>query len=353
MFGIKKNKTGWIGVDLGTSHVKVAQVRRSQGVWQLSSAAIVPRSLAWDLESIADGKYSSSAAEMLAAADLRKEIVGRQVAATLPMAVCQVHQVEGNLSGGANRGSKLRQLVEAATCQPAGHLQCAAWPAEVPDKGNAPVKSNIIAVPQTWTDELSQEIARCGWSCQTIDGLPLALARAVDMVLPKGNTETWAALDWGYSSATFCVVHQRRPVYVRPLKDCGFHKVVNAIAHELGVSASEGLQLLEQHNLATSEQDESARVILESIAQPLRSLEFELSRTLSHISSLRRNIVPQGVYLFGGGSAINGIAELLSQRLSLPYRVWQLPGQSPDSGTARITNLLGPAIALSALAWEK
>ena len=354
MFGLKQHKTGWIGVDVGTSHLKVAQVSRTAGSWRLSSAAIVPRNLAWDPDNLAADKYASTAEELLAAADLRRDLAGRRVAATLPMAVCQVHQVEGNLGSGQIREDKLRKLVESSTCESANHLQCAAWPAESEQNTDAPLKSNIITVPTRWTDHLGEDIARCGWSCQTIDGLPLALSRAVVMTLPAGDSQTWAALDWGYTHATFCVVHQRRPVYVRCLKDCGFRRVLDALVSELGISANEALQLLEKHNLAEAEGDERTRLILDAVSQPLDNFEFEMQRTLSHLRSQRRGIVPTGVFLFGGGSAMCGIDSLLSQRLELDHRVWHLPTDSESSSSLdQFSNLLGPAIALSALAWEK
>ena len=147
---------------------------------------------------------------MSAAADLRRELSGKQAAAALPMEVCQTHQVEGHQSAKHTDLARLQQLVESVTCQSAAHLQCAAWPAESPEQGAPPQKTNIISVPQTWTDKLCQEIAGVGWSCQAIDGVPLALARAVAMGLPRNNTATYAALDWGYSQATFCVVQTSR-----------------------------------------------------------------------------------------------------------------------------------------------
>ncbi len=355
MLGIQRKKTGWIGIDVGTSHVKVAQVVQSNKRWELAAAAIVPRTMGWDFTSADSGKYIGSSEEMATAADLRRDLLGKNVAAALPMSICRTHQVDGALDTAANRQGKLRQLVEAATCQPAAHLQCAAWHAETPEKGTSPLKTNIISAPQIWTDNLAQEISSLGWNCRTIDGAPLALARAVSMVLPRKSKETWAALDWGYTQATVCIVHNRRPVYVRPLKNCGFKQVLQSITSELDIDEKQAVQLLEEHDLSTANRDQRAQVILDSISGPIEKLEFEIQRTMSHLQTQRRQIIPQGVFMFGGGSAVNGIAPLLTERLGLEHRRWQFGnGQQTDNLVdANWTHLLGPAIALSALAWEK
>lgn len=355
MVRLQRKKTGWIGIDVGTSHVKLAQVVRSHKRWQLSAAAIVPRSAGWDGPTVESGKYLASGEEIATAADLRRDLVGKSAAAVLPMSICQTLQVDGALSVAANRQDKLRQLVESATCQSATHLQCAAWHCETPSQGTSPLKTNIISVPQIWTDNLSKEISDLGWTCETIDGMPLALARAVSMVSPRKNSETWAALDWGFTQATFCVVQDRRPVYVRPLKNCGFNQTLQSITSELGIDEKQAVQLLEKHDLSSTGNDPHAQVILDSMAEPLKRIRFEIERTMSHLQTLRRQIVPQGVFLFGGGAAIRGIANLLTEKTALEHRLWQfgINQQTDNQVDAQWTHLLGPAIALSALAWEK
>jgi hypothetical protein len=95
--------------------------------------------------------------------------------------------------------------------------------------------------------------------------------------------------------------------------------------------------------------------VAELISEPLEQLRGELARTISHLQSQRRSIVPQGVYLFGGGATMRGLAEHLTEKLELEHRVWQFGGS--DATESRLdgvpTCLLGPAVALSALAWEK
>ena len=352
MFGLAKKSTGWIGIDVGTSHVKVAQVAREQQRWKLASSAIIPRTLAW--KATESESNLSSAGELAAAASLSEDLRGRNAAATLPMAFCELHQSDEVVNFKGDRNSKLQQLIEAVSCQPATHLQCDAWPAER-GKNGAPLKTNIIGVPRTLSDQLCLDLQQNGWSCQTIDGLPMALARAVSMSAPQVQQSVWAAIDLGFSRATFCVVQRRLPVYVRCLKGCGLRDILAEIQADLGIDHKESLKLLQEHDLGTAVSDSVEALVRKTIGKALSKLSFEIERTLSHVSCQRRTVIPEGAYLFGGGAGLKSIDAWLTEKTSFEHRVWSFgpnaPGQAEQFG--QISHLLGPAIALSALAWEK
>jgi hypothetical protein len=59
------------------------------------------------------------------------------------------------------------------------------------------------------------------------------------------------------------------------------------------------------------------------------------------------------MYLFGGGATLRGLAEHLTRKLDLPHRLWRLSGACEDTKGCPQCCLFGPAIALSALAWEQ
>ena len=351
---IKKRRTGWIGVDVGTSHVKVVQLARSRNRLHVAAAAIVPRTSKWITSELTEEKAESSAGELGAAASLRPDLIGRSVAASLPMSLCQVHQLEPSVSRLSHSDRAVRQGLELATQRSAKHLQFATWPAEPDQNGTSPVRTNVLAVPQVWSDQLCDDIAQTGWSCQLVDGLPLALARAVKLVHDGDVNTPWAALDWGFSQATFCVAVDGRAVYVRCLKNCSLQRILDSIVDELKVSSDEALRLLQDYGLAGAKATEASRIVGDLISEPLEQLRQELSRTIAHLQGQRRTIVPHGVYLFGGGATVRGLAEHLTEKLEVEHRVWQFGGSdaTESSQEGLQTCLFGPAVALSALAWE-
>ena len=352
---IAKKRTGWIGVDVGTSHLKVVQLVQNQNRLRLAAAAIVPRAAAWNSSELTEEHALSSAGEFSAAMSLRPDLRGRNVAATLPMSLCQIHHLDPSVSRSSHSDRAVRQGIESANQRSAKHLQFATWPAERDQDGAPPVKINVLAVPHVWTDQLCEDIAHTGWSCQLVDGMPLALARAVKLVHDGASHTPWAALDWGYSQATFCVAVDGRAVYVRCLKNCSLQRVLDSISAELKVTGDEALRLLQEHGVPGSKPTEAAKVVAELISEPLEKLREEIARTILHLQGQRRTIVPQGVYLFGGGATIKGLSEHLTEKLELEHRVWQFEGsdEAETSLGGLQTCLFGPAVALSALAWEK
>lgn len=355
MIKVLNKKTGWIGVDVGTSHLKVVQLARTQGRLCLAASAIVPRSSAWNAKELTEEKAVSSAEELAAAMSLRPDFRGRCVAATLPMALCQFHQMDYSPGQRSQGDRAIRQGIESSNQRSAQHLQFASWPAELNKEGIAPVRTNVLAVPQVWSDQLCEDVSQTGWSCQLVDGLPLALARAVKMVHDVDPLTPWAALDWGYSQATFCVVADGRAMYVRSLKNCSLRQLLDSVTEELQVTGDEALRLLQDYGLPGAQTTEASEVVAELIADPLDNLQQEISRTIAHLQGLRRTIVPQGVYLFGGGATMKGLAEYLTEKLNLEHRVWQFDKlhSANSTGNGQHSCMFGPAIALSALAWEQ
>ena len=83
------NKTGWLGVDIGTHAVKIAQVRRRSAGFELSAATIVARVDSWCGERLQGEQPATSADEIRAGLSAGESFVGRQSACALSMAVTE------------------------------------------------------------------------------------------------------------------------------------------------------------------------------------------------------------------------------------------------------------------------
>jgi len=348
-------KLGWIGVDIGTSTIKVAQVARSKQGWRVAAAAVVPRQQSWQNAWSEGTETVSTCNEFQVAQSLQHGYRGRSVAATLPMLLCDVHRLDRDLSCEPNAQQLLRQVIETAIQQSSEHLQCDYWSAPVIE--SKPAWSQALTVSRGWTDQLCEDIAQVGWHCEAIDGLPQAMARAVGMVHSDSSTAPVAALDWGSGRATLCFIEQGQPAYVRCLKDCGLRNMLDALVEKLQVTDLEAQRLLEEYGIASPPSEETrgiARLVQETIAESLGHLVEEMKRSCSHYQGVRRGAGPQQLYLLGGGAMIGELGPYLTTQLNLEARPWQLPtpGASATGSDTRENCLLAPAIALSALAWE-
>jgi Tfp pilus assembly PilM family ATPase len=101
--------------------------------------------------------------------------------------------------------------------------------------------------------------------------------------------------------------------------------------------------------------DQVASLVAEVVMTAINQLVAELERTLVYLKTHRSKLVPEQMWLFGGGAAVRGIAGLLQQRVNLEVACWSLGDASFRSNSAGDSPvaMLGPAIALSALAWEE
>ncbi len=240
--------TGWIGVDIGTHMVKVAQVERRGSRIELLEALSIPRQNAW-VDNGDGANDISSSLEIQAALSLGMGFQGRDAAITLPMAVCDVRTC--NVEAGTDseqRAAVLREL-ESVNSDAQGTREFDYWPVELPaDKG--PVADNTIALSVTsaWASRVGEDLRQAGLVGHVLDGLPLAAARAISIGLPNASSPI-AAVDWGHHRATLCSVIGGRPVFVRALRDCGFQSVTSALCKTLGITPDEARKLLHDHGL--------------------------------------------------------------------------------------------------------
>lgn len=352
---IRQRRHGWIGVDIGTTTIKLAQIERTRQGWKLNSAAVVPRQDPWTGEALSESKLLSSANELLAARSLQEDCRGRKAAAVLPMAVCDVHRLDRNVDEQANASKLLRSAIETDTQRPLKELQCDYWTS--PLGQDKPGWTQALSVPRPWTEQLCEDVAKAGWFCEAIDGLPMVAARAVGLLESDAGDVPLAVLDWGSSRTTLCLLEHGLPNYVRCLKNCDLRSVLGRLETGLEVSEIEAQRLLEEYGLASPADgcsSELAEVVHEILAAPIGNLVDEISRTVSHCQYLRRMERPARLYVMGGGGLIRGIEEYLSSQTNLETHVWRLPpvGGELASEDPRTDCIFGPAVALSALAWE-
>jgi Tfp pilus assembly PilM family ATPase len=344
------NKHGWVGFDIGATSVKAAQLVRKDSGYQIRSAAIVPRKPRWSAAVYADDQPLSSADELRSAASVCEHLAGNAAAAMLPVALCEIVQMEAPAGKRHGSAPDLLRAVEAETHRSMRDHVYDMWPSTVQNG-----KINIVAAPRAWSDQITADVAGGGWNCQVIDALPWALARAVCLIA-QHDEGLYAALDWGYGKATMCLVRQGVPALVRSLKDCAFQNVLDAVSQRLRLDQHDAEILLRKHGLEMNETAETLRshgLIEDLLAEPMTRLVQEIRRTIGYWQGITRGKTPENVYLFGGGATLAGVDRRLTEMLGAPVETWTLPiDRAADADAFPPACLLGAAAGLSALAWE-
>ena len=354
---IHTRRTGMIGIDVGTSTVKLVQLMRCNGRLELADARVIKRHSAWPHDDLAARSPLSSGDEIKAGLSLGTGFRGRQAAGLLPMPVCELHALQTSAEDSSPYCDLVADLLHHEIPGSLQEYVYDYWHAESGSTSGTGATNRIYALtaPSSWADRVVTDLRSSRLNCRTLDGLPTALARALELDPTYDASIPVAAIDWGFNRATFCAVLQGQPLYVRCLKNCGFHRVVDALRQALCISDDEAVSLLLQRGIPHAQEsidgNDERQLIGELLRHPLSDFVTEVQRTFAHLQTQRRELVPRRVYLLGGGATIANIEAYLVNCLDLTVTSWK-PALGSSMVADQIACLLGPATALSVLAWE-
>jgi type IV pilus assembly protein PilM len=354
-------KIGWIGVDVGTHTVKLAQAVRDGAGARLHRAAVIQRPTSWSGdEALALQQPITSYPEIRAALECG-QFIGRNAICSLPMNVCQLRCL--NVPPGTDQ--ERRTIISGELAEEWAELRHSMefdfWEMEVTktDKPSDSFNVSVLAASRLWISQLFRDCRKSGLSCWAIDGAPLALARAVALAGGTSGGRRALAVDWGYSSVTLCVVGDERPLYSRRVHDCSFGRVLDAIMRMFDVTLDEAQHLADTQGLATDNSETSAdmttqQAITEAATAPLEELVRQLRRTLQFTEAQRRHLQPAAIWLTGGGASLRNVAAYMEKQLEMPVHPWKLPDEAEPIACASGNRaaVFSAATALSAAAWR-
>jgi type IV pilus assembly protein PilM len=365
---------GWIGVDVGTHTVKLAQAVHGAGAVRLHRAAVIQRPTSWSADdALALEQPVTSYPEIQAALE-GGGFIGRDAVCSLSMNVCQLRAL--NVPPGSDRERRTiiaDELAEDwAECRQPMEFDFWELDSGRPENAADGFNVSVLAVSRHWIDQLRRDCRQSGLDCWAIDGTPLAIARAVGLAGGFSGGHRVLAVDWGYANTLLCVVGDHRPLYSRRIHDCAFGLVVEAIVNAFDVTIDEAQHLAEAQGLAATKTDgdrpadESAEALSASVpdpriqaaisdaaAAPIRELVRQIARTLDFMAAQRRQLHPAAIWLLGGGATMRNAAPCLEQALGLPVNVWNLPsGRTIRCAAGHRSALFGAAVALSASTWR-
>ncbi|MCA9214894.1 MAG: pilus assembly protein PilM [Planctomycetales bacterium] len=328
---------GWVGIDVGTNCVKLAQVARVNGQFNIVDAAIVPRQRIWTSDIFDNDEPSSTEDEIATALSIASRCSNRRSAICTTMKLCRFAAQSssvGILDDAVRRqlgvGGDARHIVD--------HLSAS----------GATNETLFFAMSSKWSEQIAIDAKRAGLRCEVIDALPLALARALALDPTVSKHEATIGIDWGYSTVTLCVARNGRACFVRNLPRCGLRRVVDDVAVSLNLSTRDANDMLVRHGVGGHEDHRLSKLFCDVARSSIDEMATEIEKTMRFMDSHFRSDVPNSVRVFGGGAQIPGLTTQLGKTLGITTVAWQFACSSQPDNLA----MLGPAIALSALAWE-
>ena len=252
---------GWIGVDVGTHTVKLAQTVRDGGRVRLHRAAVIQRPTSWSGDDgLALEQPITSYPEIRAAIECG-DFAGRNAISALPMNACQLRSLNVPPGSDQERRTIIADELAEDWAELRNPMEFDFWETEPgkTEKGTDSFNVNVLATSRLWISQVWRDCRRSGLDCWAIDGLPLAMARTVGLAGGLAGGKRALVVDWGYSNTTLCIAGDDRPLYSRRIHDCAFGRVVDAIAKGLDVTLDEAQHLVEHDGVVATKANSSAR----------------------------------------------------------------------------------------------
>jgi type IV pilus assembly protein PilM len=352
---------GWIGVDVGTHTVKLAQTVRDGATVRLHRAAVIQRPSAWTGEDgLALEQPITSYPEISAALDCG-EFEGRDAICALPMNACQLRSLSVPPGTDEERRTIIADELAEDWAELRNPMEFDFWETEPgrTEKGTDSFNVNVVATSRLWISQVWRDCRRSGLDCWSIDGAPLAMARSIGLAGGFAGGRRVLVIDWGYSNTTLCIAGEDRPLYSRRVHDCAFGRVLDAIMNLFHVTLDEAQYLVEVEGIAVGKADSrgalpTAQAIVDAAAATLEELVRQISRTLQFTEMQRRHLQPTAIWLTGGGASLKSVGPYLSEALSLPVHIWSMaPEDAPiPCAAGNRAAVFANAAALSALVWR-
>jgi type IV pilus assembly protein PilM len=352
---------GWIGGDVGTHTVKLAQTVRDGAKVRLHRAAVIQRPVSWSGEDgLALEQPITSYPEIRAALEC-DDFQGRDAVCALPMNACQMRSLNVPPGSDQERRTIIADELAEEWAELSNPMEFDFWETEPAhtDKGTDAFNVSVMAASRLWISQVWHDCRQSKLDCWALDGLPLALARSVGLVGGLSGGRRALAVDWGYSNTTLCIVGDERPLFCRRIHNCAFGRVLEAIVNVFDVTLDEAQYLVESEGVSaagdeSSENSPTAKAVTGAVADTVDELIRQINRTLQFTETQRRHLQPAAVWLMGGGASMKNIQAYLAHALSVPVHVWSLePDTEPIACAAGSrAAVFGGAAALSALVWR-
>lgn len=336
-------RTGWIGIDVGSQAIKIAQVeRRGRSQWRLVFGRITEFPAGDDPVLHLETALQTSLTQ-------QRSWFEEPAACVLSSSMTGCRKVELPAASGPQQLAALGRELQSEVAL--HETAFAHWPEAWETAGQSSVPYEVVSLAHSVSIRVAECLQTFGLRAEVLDVLPYCLARATQLA-ESGPVRTVAVIDWGVSDPTFAVIRNGQPYFTRVLKQCGFRGTIETLSEGLGLPPEDARHLLgrSEHRGPTSER---TRAVMQTVRE-LTSTETErflteVNRTVAYLKADSALLCPEHVYLFGAGSLTSEIESQLAQRLGIPTSVWSLGTTQSVPRTGPADSLLGPAMALSAI----
>lgn len=343
----------WVGVDIGRSALKLAEVEQVDGFWKIIQMQYAPicQSGVWSSRHLAGSVLANELSQLVALTPGWKH---RQAAAILSLSAAD-YRIMNLPNSSVDEYEEMIYQELVTEYQEDVIFEYWEPEEELSDTNDEITSLMVYSVAHSNANAVGTGLERAKLNCRVLDGLPFALSRAIVMADPAARHRSTIALDWGYSSVVLLFLKDGIPFYTRLLRGCQFQVFLEMLGKEFDLDERQSWNLL-RSTLAHQESSGEFRSALNKRLKPivedyLKMVSKEVTRTIQYIEANTRIARSEHVWAFGGGALFRQLTEPLAETLQIPVRPWELRlAEKLDSPLHRdLVPLFGPAAALASL----
>lgn len=310
-----------IGLDLGAHTIRAVQTDQSGGV--VTSAAVTRPDPALPI--------SVEEIEHFRGVLYRQGFIGRTVFAAVPKSALMRTTIElpPKDSGAPIAEIARSEIARQAKADPSS-FEFALWDAPQPPRHGGSSRAIGVGCPH---EDASALIASIESTNLTVAGLfTPSTALAASLPPPKPGA-TIAAVDIGWSDATFILIGHGSIVFERQLGGCGIGVFVAKLAKSRGLDPARLSAALRKSDGKQGDHP-AVREITERMTEAVAS---ELRSSVDYLRGCDGVEPPERIILAGGGAAVPGLPEAVSDAAGVRVRAHQDgPTNAAATGLARM-----------------
>jgi type IV pilus assembly protein PilM len=336
---IFRKQTDSFGLDIGSSAVKVVQIREGGGTWSLTGFATV----ALPNETITDGTINDAGT----VADAIKEAVGRAgVKGTdAAISICGRELIIKKIQIPEVPPAEIDDVVRL---EAEHHIPFAIDEVFIDHhtvgKHGGQLDLILVAVKKAKVTDYMSVVEQAGFSPSIVDVDGFALGNQFETNFPGEDDEAVALIDIGASIMKTNVLRKGATIFARDIP-FGGNNYTQAIAQRLNIS-------FEQAEAAKLGKDVGVK--WETLVPPLeavsRDLSLEVQRTFDYFASTAESERIGKIVLSGGCAKLTGLDDFLSSSWGVPVELAR-PFQGIEHDAAQFADedpeQIGPVLAVA------
>jgi len=336
LFDFAHNKV--LGLDIGSSSVKMVELSKDRSGYTVNSAAIV------DIPGVAEKSSQEENTlrviqETLESSDFQADFVvcgvcGPEVAVrNFKFPPLQRNEVENAV------------MLEASQMCPFDVTRSTVDYQLLPDKeGN--VSGILVAAKNSWIDKKRQIAEGLSFHNILVDVDGLALINCFNELEKPETGQSTAILNVGCSFVNLAFIGNSSPPFIRDMVYAG-NGIIKAVANEVGETPENVKKIL----FGETDSKKPKMELAESLKKSCKKLIIDIKETLRYYRTHTKSAAVEKIFVCGGFALVKGFVEILNDQLSAEVILWN-PFEKISLGENSLKEKTlrekGPALAVAA-----